>query len=300
VQSAPRKMQSQPKREVTFLSTFVMSGMAAITAESCTYPLDVLKTRLQTTKHLSPFQITKTLFLEEGASKLVLGLEAACLRHIFYSGIRVMLYEVLRDNTPLGKSADGSFPIWKSAGCALVSGGLGQFIASPTDFVKVQMQVEGLRVIMGQDRHYRNTYDCARTLLRKYGFFGMWSGCVPNVQRGALIQIGDLCAYDTVKQSILKYTSMEDTWRLHGVSSTIAGLVSTIMCNPCDVVKTRMMNNPTEFKGTMHCFGSIIRNEGFMTLYQGFFPIWARLGPWSVIFFLTYEKLRSLYGIQSF
>ena len=184
-------------------------------------------TNLETPCHHSS---ERTLFLKEGPSKLVLGLEAACFRHVFYSGIRVMLYEVLRDHSPFGKTADGTFPIWKSAGCALLSGAIGQFIASPTDFVKVQMQVEGLRVIMGQERYYSSTYDCARTLLRKYGFFGMWSGCIPNVQRGALIQIGDLCAYDTVKQSILRYGDMEDNWKLHGVSSTFAGLVSTIMC----------------------------------------------------------------------
>ena len=244
--------------------------------------------------------MTKTLFLEEGASKLILGLEAACLRHVFYSGIRVMLYEYLRDNTPIGRREDGTFPLYQSAICALVSGATGQFIASPTDFCKVQMQVEGLRVITGKDRLYKGTFDCFRSLYIKYGFIGMWKGCIPNVQRGALIQIGDLCAYDKAKHTIMNHTQLEDNWILHFASSSISGLVSTIMCNPCDVVKTRMMNEPTKYRGTFHCFGSIIRNEGPMNLYKGFFPIWARLGPWSVIFYVTFEKLRNLYGLDGF
>ena len=245
--------------------------------------------------------MTRTLFLEEGISKLMLGLEAACLRHVFYSGIRVMLYEFLRDKTKIfGRNQDGVFPIHKSIICALLSGGVGQFIASPTDFVKVQMQVEGLRIITGKERIYRGTFDCFKCLYNKYGFIGLWNGCIPNVQRGALIQIGDLFAYDTAKQTILKYTNLDDNWILHGLSSTIAGLVSTIMCNPCDVVKTRIMNNPNEFKGTFHCFTTIIRNEGFFSLYRGFFPIWARLGPWTIIFYLTFEKLRNIYGLKSF
>lgn len=65
----------------------------------------VLKTRLQITKHLSPFQTTKTLFLNEGVSVLGLGLPAACARHVFYSGGRLMIYEWLRDSTPLGINA---------------------------------------------------------------------------------------------------------------------------------------------------------------------------------------------------
>merc|ERR1712176_1529780 len=129
----------------------------------------------------------------------------------------------------------------------------------------------------------------------------MWNGCIPNVQRGALIQIGNLCAYDKAKQSLMSYTQLaSDNWILHGYASVIAGLVSTIMCNPCDVVKTRMMNNPNEFRGTFHCFSTIIRKEGFMNLYKGFFPIWARLGPWMVIFYLSFEKLRNLYGLEGF
>merc|ERR1712154_85418 len=107
-------------------------------------------------------------------------------------------------------------------------------------------------------------------------------------------------AYDKAKHALLDNTNLKDNWILHGLSATIAGLVSTIMCNPCDVVKTRMMNNPNEFRGTFHCFTYIISHEGPMSLYKGFFPIWARLGPWSTIFFLTFEKLRSLYGLESF
>eukprot|EP00483_Globobulimina_turgida_P012860 UN12884 len=72
------------------------------------------------------------------------------------------------------------------------------------------------------------------------------------------------------------------------------------MCNPCDVVKTRMMNNPNEFRGTLHCFTFIIAHERPINLYKGFFPIWARLGPWSVIFYLTFEKLRNVSGLKSF
>eukprot|EP01083_Nonionella_stella_P036793 100362_1 len=291
----------EPKKALNFAGTYIISAISAVTAESCTYPLDVLKTRLQVTKHLHPFEVTRVLFLEEGASKLVLGLDAACLRHVFYSGMRLMLFEYFRDNTPLGRDPiDGSFPLYKSAVCALLSGGIGQFIASPTDFCKVQMQVEGLREIMGQERLYKNTFDCGRSLYRQYGFLGMWSGCIPNVQRGAFIQIGDLMAYDAAKQAILRRTDLADNWVVHGLASVCSGLVATVVCNPFDVVKTRMMNAPNEYRGSFHAFGSIIRNEGFMKLYKGFFPIWGRLGPWNLIFFIVFEKIRKIGGLESY
>lgn len=38
-----------------------------------------------------------------------------------------------------------------------------------------------------------------------------------------------------------------------------------------------------------------VRTEGFLALYKGFVPTWLRMGPWNVIFFLTYEQLKHLY-----
>ena len=31
-----------------------------------------------------------------------------------------------------------------------------------------------------------------------------------------------------------------------------------------------------------------------MALYKGFIPTWARLGPWQMVFFLTFERISIL------
>lgn len=38
-----------------------------------------------------------------------------------------------------------------------------------------------------------------------------------------------------------------------------------------------------------------VRNEGFRALYKGFVPTWVRMGPWNIIFFITYEQLKQFY-----
>ena len=38
-----------------------------------------------------------------------------------------------------------------------------------------------------------------------------------------------------------------------------------------------------------------VRHEGFWALYRGFIPTWLRMGPWNVIFFITYEQLKKFY-----
>jgi len=39
-----------------------------------------------------------------------------------------------------------------------------------------------------------------------------------------------------------------------------------------------------------------VRTEGVLALYKGFIPNWLRLGPWNIIFFMTYEQLKKFWG----
>lgn len=70
--------------------------------------------------------------------------------------------------------------------------------------------------------------------------------------------------------------------------------------NPVDVVRTRMMNQRAIvghvdlYKGTVDGILKMWKHEGFFALYKGFWPNWLRLGPWNIIFFITYEQLKRL------
>ena len=111
-----------------------------------------------------------------------------------------------------------------------------------------------------------------------------------------------MTAYDFFKWNILlKYTNLKDDSKLtHFIASTFCGFACTCIITPFDVIKTRMMNNPNEFKSTFTACKLIVKNENIAGLYRGFFPIWARLGPWNMIFFMCFEHFRKMYGYASF
>ncbi|KFQ01005.1 Mitochondrial uncoupling protein 4, partial [Haliaeetus albicilla] len=92
---------------------------------------------------------TAGIVQEEGVRKLWQGATPAVYRHIVYSGVRMVVYEHLRDSV-LGRSEDESFPFWKAVVGGMSAGAIGQFFASPTDLVKVQMQMEGKRKLEGK------------------------------------------------------------------------------------------------------------------------------------------------------
>ncbi|KAG7460911.1 hypothetical protein MATL_G00203850 [Megalops atlanticus] len=305
------------------LSKFILSACAATVAEIVwvTFPLDLTKTRLQIqgeaalrshgsggsgqAAYRGVLRTAVGIVREEGPLKLWQGATPAIYRHIVYSGVRMVAYEQLRDL--LGRNEDASFPLWKAVVGGMAAGALGQFMASPTDLVKVQMQMEGRRRLEGKPPRVHGVYHAFLKIISEGGVRGLWAGWVPNVQRAALVNLGDLTTYDTVKHFLLRNTSLEDNSLCHGLASTCSGLVAATMGTPADVVKTRIMNQPTDssgrgllYKSSIDCLIQSVRGEGLKSLYKGFLPTWMRMAPWSMTFWLTFEQIRRAMGISSF
>ncbi|CAJ0938343.1 unnamed protein product, partial [Mesorhabditis belari] len=294
----------------------------ALVAETVTYPLDITKTRLQIVRHgphghtskaTGMLRVTYDIVKNEGAMSLWRGVAPAIYRHYVYTGIRMGAYEFMRAEW-YNEEKEAQFPVWKSAICGLVSGAVAQFFASPTDLVKVQMQMEGLRKLANLPPRYTNTWDAFRSVYRSHGFFGLWMGWVPNCQRAALLNMADLATYDRAKHWLIQNAGMKDNLLTHGISSACSGLMAAIVSTPADVVKTRMMDQirhlhdhdsssgkPSKIhRGSIDCLMHIVRKEGFWALYRGFVPTYVRMAPWSLTFWISYEKIRWLTGAPSF
>ena len=57
------------------------------------------------------------------------------------------------------------------------------------------------------------------------------------------------------------------------------------------------MNSSTgKYSGMVDCFGKTVANEGIGSLWKGFIPAWARVGPRVVIAFVTMEQLKARFG----
>lgn len=97
--------------------------------------------------------------------------------------------------------------------------------------------------------------------------------------------------------------NMPDNLLIQFLGAMIAGLAGAVLSTPADVVKSRMMNQPVDkagrglhYRGTMNCFTKLVQQEGFLAMYKGFLPYWLRVGPWALIFWLSFEQIRSLHG----
>ena len=319
-------MVTKPNRD-SFVLKYCLSVTAACVAETLTYPLDLVKARLQVqgeygynargdhgeprglkapTPHRGMLATATGIVTEEGLRKLWHGLTPALCRHLVYSGCRLSVYEALRDKVLL-KNPDGTFPLWKATFSGACAGALGQLLASPADLIKVRLQMEGKRLLEGHAPRVKNTAHAFQQVVKEAGYRGLWSGCVPNVQRASLIGLGDLATYDRMKRVLLKHTDLGDNSVTHALASTCSGLVAALMGTPADVVKTRIMNQPTTedgkgvlYRGAADCLMKTVRKEGVLALYKGLLPVWVRLASWSMTFWVSYERIRKATGTSAF
>ncbi|KAG2401934.1 hypothetical protein LR48_Vigan09g104100 [Vigna angularis] len=294
----------------TAQTKILLTSFSAMVAETTTFPIDLIKTRLQlhgeslsSSRPTRAYRVGLGIVREQGVVGLYSGLSPAIIRHLFYTPIRIVGYEHLRSVV----SADnGSFSIVGKAVVGGTSGVMAQIIASPADLVKVRMQADGHRVNQGLQPRYSGPFDALNKIVRAEGFRGLWKGVFPNIQRAFLVNMGELACYDHAKQFVIRSRIADDNVYAHTLASIVSGLAATSLSCPADVVKTRMMNQAAKKEGkylynsSYDCLVKTVKVEGIRALWKGFFPTWARLGPWQFVFWVTYEKFRKFAGLSSF
>ena len=266
--------------------------ISACISETCTYPIDYIKTLLQINK-TGKFSTYFIKSIKTNKFQIYTGLKPALIRHSIYTANRVNLYEILRENKYLQKNINSNNFSYKFLIGGL-SGGISQFIASPFDLLKIRY------ITNSKNNIHLSIYKTIQSIIKKNGFIGLWKGATPNISRAVLVNLGELATYDHSKKFIKKTTHLPDGLLIHFCSSICSGFAAAICCTPADVIKSRLMKTNSEYKGIIDCFTKTIKNEGLLALYKGFIPVWLRLAPWQIIFWTSYEQLRKLNGDREF
>ncbi|XP_055868352.1 kidney mitochondrial carrier protein 1-like isoform X2 [Biomphalaria glabrata] len=318
--SDPDTPETKPKTFTNGMNDwrpFVYGGLASIAAECGTFPIDTTKTRLQIQgqvmdaqlrdlKYRGMFHAFVRIVREEGPLALYSGLAPALLRQATYGTIKIGVYHSLK-RTLVTDPAEETLAI--NVLCGVVAGMTSSSIANPTDVLKVRMQARG-----NKSSGYDNIVCSFIKIYKQEGLAGLWRGVGPTAQRAAIVAGVELPVYDAVKKHIISTGYLGDSKGTHFLASFLAGFAGALASNPIDVCKTRMMNQSVNivtavpaggvsispaktaiYTSTLDCIVRTVKTEGVTALYKGFIPNWLRLGPWNIIFFMTYEQLKHLY-----
>ncbi|XP_021743909.1 mitochondrial substrate carrier family protein ucpB-like isoform X1 [Chenopodium quinoa] len=282
----------------TIVYHFGTSGVSVAIATTVTHPLDVLKVRLQMqlVGQRGPLtglgHIFTQILNKEGFSALYLGLTPALTRSVLYGGLRLGLYEPSKYVCEVAFESTNLFVKIVAGGFA---GSFATAMTNPTEVLKVRLQMNsGTKV---------GAISLMRKIASEEGITALWKGVGPAMARAASLTASQLATYDESKRALTRWASVEEGFSLHLMSSTIAGVASTLVTAPMDMIKTRLMSQKESsgrnYKNGLHCAYQVMRTEGPLALYKGGFTIFARLGPQTTITFVLCEKLRELSGLRA-
>ncbi|XP_031417667.1 mitochondrial dicarboxylate carrier-like [Clupea harengus] len=277
------------------MSRWYFGGIASCGAACCTHPLDLVKVHLQTQQEVKMKMVGMAMQVvkNDGVLALYNGLSASLCRQMSYSLTRFAIYETVRDM--LGSSSQGPMPFYQKVMLGAFGGFTGGFIGTPADMVNVRMQND-VKLPPELRRNYKHALDGLYRVFREEGVKRLFSGATMASSRGALVTVGQLACYDQAKQLVLGTGLLGDNVLTHFLSSFIAGGCATVLCQPLDVMKTRLMNSKGEYTSVTHCLKETAKlgPQGF---YKGLVPAGIRLIPHTVLTFLFLEQLKNRFGI---
>ena len=109
---------------------------------------------------------------EEGFLRLWQGLSPGLARHVFYSGIRMNVYEQMRSYITSKSKKRDTLTLSQRIVCGMSAGAIGQFFGSPADLIKIQMQMEGRRRLLGYKPRVNGMLDALKQVVAKAGIIG--------------------------------------------------------------------------------------------------------------------------------
>lgn len=283
---------------------FLFGGSAGMAATLFVQPLDLVKNRMQlsgegggTKMYKNSFHCMSTIIKNEGLPAIYNGLSAGLFRQASYTTTRLGVYTTLFEKASQSSSSSPSF--FMKAGIGLIAGGVGAVVGTPAEIALIRMTSDG-RLPVAERRGYTNVFNALYRISTEEGVMTMWRGCGPTVARAMVVNAAQLASYSQAKQLILGTGYFKDNVMCHFVASMISGLITTAASMPVDIVKTRIQNmkvidGKAEYRGAMDVLTRVIKNEGILSLWKGFTPYYARLGPHTVLTFIFLEQMNQFY-----
>lgn len=286
-------------------------------SSAATFPLDVLKTRLQAaTTSTRRAQSLGAAFARiarvEGYRGLYSGLSPALLGNAMAWGGYFYFYEHAKRRQQRSTTAPPTF-----AQHSLAAGEAGfvmVFLTCPIWVIKTRMQLQrqarGEAATSGapeqqQQRgraHYRGVADAVRTIYREEGLAGLYRGTVPSlflVSHGMI----QFVTYERLKE----WSEPGGSGGSGGAHSTAQHLtmgacskvVASVSTYPVQVIKTRLQqrasasSNTPRYSGMLDCATQIAKFEGWRGFYRGIVPNTLRVVPSTALTFAAYEQIAS-------
>ncbi|KAJ3087944.1 hypothetical protein HK102_009923 [Quaeritorhiza haematococci] len=266
-------VEERPHR---YLPVLLAGGIAGTSVDTILYPLDTIKTRLQ----------SKAGFRGSGGfSGVYSGLSSAIAGSAPSAAAFFVTYELSKRQFRNILGEDNAVPTH------MLAASLGEISALivrvPTEVIKQRLQA----------KQYSNIRSAVSSVYRNEGFLGFYRGYLMTVFREIPFSCIQFPLYEYLKKRVSHSRGRPaESWEA-AICGSFAGGVAAALTTPLDVLKTRIMLAKVRSTnhGIVSTFKQILKEDGPKKLFAGLGPrvTWISIGGF--IFLGAYEKaLRTL------
>jgi solute carrier family 25 protein 33/36 len=303
---------------------FVAGGVGGLVGAVCTSPLDVVKTRLQSTfyqqtmksntLHQSRFLLGH--FIETG--RLLMRINQVEGFQAYFKGLGPNLIGVIPARSINFFTYGNGKRIYtelnngkETAGVHLISAATAGIVTAtatnPIWVIKTRLQLQGNGV-----RRYQGSIDCLYHIVREEGIRGLYKGMSASylgVAEGTIQWV----IYENLKKkwSTSPNSNIQSNkiggktaqdWIGHLGAAATSKFVAACVAYPHEVIRTRLRqpaeNGVLKYTGLWQCLRLVAKEEGIAALYGGMTAHLLRVVPNAAIMFFCYEAIVHKFGHQ--
>ncbi|XP_057467131.1 adenine nucleotide transporter BT1, chloroplastic/mitochondrial-like [Actinidia eriantha] len=169
-----------------------------------------------------------------------------------------------------------------------IAGAVSRTAVAPLETIRTHLMV-------GSSGH--STGEVFHNIMKTDGWKGLFRGNLVNVIRVAPSKAIELFAYDTVNKTLSPKPGEQPKLPIPAslVAGACAGVSSTLVTYPLELVKTRLTIQGDVYNGLFDAFIKILQEGGPGELYRGLTPSLIGVIPYAATNYFAYDTLRKAY-----
>jgi solute carrier family 25 carnitine/acylcarnitine transporter 20/29 len=263
----------------------VAAGMSAgVVGTVLGYPLDTIKTHMQTSGQKGILSTFQEIYKSEGISGFYRGIASPLLSLTILNTVNFTMYNTFKrilhvEHTVTPNEFDFRIPLAASAVAPISS-----MISTPFELLKLKMQLQKSLPI---EQQYKNTFLATMGILRQEGIRGLYTGHAVNTSREVVFLAVYFSVYEHGKSFI---STLLPKQLAVPIAGGVSGAIGWFASFPLDLVKSHIQTKSSGDSRFLPTFSKILQKRGILGLFSGVVPSVLRAFLVSSSRFTAYES----------
>ncbi|KAG5866850.1 hypothetical protein JTB14_020670 [Gonioctena quinquepunctata] len=152
--------------------------------------------------------------------------------------------------------------------------------------------------------HFNGTVDAFVKISKTEGIASLWSGLSPTLVLAVPATIVYFVVYEQLRLKLKDIHNKHNTVRKQPfwiplISGATARVISASIVSPMELIRTKMQSERLSYFEIGQALKFLVKQDGIRGLWKGIFPTLYRDVPFSAIYWMNYEALKSFLGASN-